>query len=648
MREHKEYRGIKAYMPSDLAFGSEAKSALDILDSFDEKGEYFNINEVIELYNVFKIISMKALKQEIRDKYSDIAKKLMPVISMYFGNITDNNIIDIYWSVCLSYLGDFWELFCKYKVYERISNMVFEKLVTQVDFDLRDVLKHKEIVKYYDGVLTERLRSSVQTAGIISSKFLQKSSENSDSEMFLPKSFKPEEFEGVFQKYIESQNPEIGVLKVICISQSSKECPISDKLRLRASNKAYDLWKKHTSDSNGINYGVEIQFADNDDIVSCKKIENNNLLFTYDSKWISENLDYPTLLNNFIYLFLYTDITCRSAFPTNPSQIGILERLISVKGIKEYQTGFLFNIENMKSSLEMQGYIVELKKYHIRLEDVMKWFFSDYLPNEFGVVGFVFNAPSDESTVLEKCKMLSSEMDGVIKQFDMYVQDGKIDRELLEMSSNPVPIKQVHSFIRGKYLYAESKDIKDECNLLFSSQSMLSYTEKYGSGYESFYELLTKHKIRRQDYSSFDEPQLDYLESKGTIHCLEDGTIKITSDKVLVLKDLFYHQVICFGYYKKYEKIVSELVSSGDLRYGQSLFSEPEQDYLNFMLNKSEYSNGLDLRNKYIHSTYPIDSSLQQRDYVHMMKIMMLVIIKINDEFCIRSEYKANSDKKVH
>lgn len=69
-----------------------------------------------------------------------------------------------------------------------------------------------------------------------------------------------------------------------------------------------------------------------------------------------------------------------------------------------------------------------------------------------------------------------------------------------------------------------------------------------------------------------------------------------------------------------------------------SLFSEPEQDYLNYELNKSSYSNGLDLRNRYAHSTYPENEKIQFMDYIRLLKIMILVITKINEEFCLREQ----------
>ena len=105
--------------------------------------------------------------------------------------------------------------------------------------------------------------------------------------------------------------------------------------------------------------------------------------------------------------------------------------------------------------------------------------------------------------------------------------------------------------------------------------------------------------------------------------------------RVNILKELYYHDVICPKYCPvQIRNILGELCLSGELTYGNSLFSKPESDYLNYVLNKSQYSNGLDLRNRYIHSTYSENENKHRLDYIELMKIMVLVVIKINEEFC--------------
>ena len=65
--------------------------------------------------------------------------------------------------------------------------------------------------------------------------------------------------------------------------------------------------------------------------------------------------------------------------------------------------------------------------------------------------------------------------------------------------------------------------------------------------------------------------------------------------------------------------------------------SRPEQHYLNYILNKAEYSNGLDLRNRYVHDTCSQNKKAQHYDYCELQKIMILIILKINEELCMKA-----------
>lgn len=109
----------------------------------------------------------------------------------------------------------------------------------------------------------------------------------------------------------------------------------------------------------------------------------------------------------------------------------------------------------------------------------------------------------------------------------------------------------------------------------------------------------------------------------------------ISSTDINTMLELY----ICPIYYgSELREQVDILAASGDLRYKGTLFSRPEQDYLNFMLNKAEFSNGFDLRNRYIHDTCTLNEEMQQQDYLELLKIMALIIIKINEEFCKKTK----------
>ncbi|MEZ3420825.1 MAG: hypothetical protein K1V95_02735, partial [Eubacterium sp.] len=141
------------------------------------------------------------------------------------------------------------------------------------------------------------------------------------------------------------------------------------------------------------------------------------------------------------------------------------------------------------------------------------------------------------------------------------------------------------------------------------------------------------------DFHDYQKEKIECLIKQKLIFENSNNYLELDSIRPIILKDLYNHDVICPLYYnKKLKDAVYEWKHSGDLKLEGSLFSKPEQDYLNYKLNKAVYSNGLDLRNKYAHSTYPEDENMQLTDYINLLKIMVLIITKINDEFCLRDD----------
>lgn len=626
-----EYNGVKYYGPGDMSIGINFERGAQILDAFDEEKKYNDINEIIELYNIYQIMRSKEIKPEFTRQYMAKAEKGMRITALFFRAINDESIQTDYDKVCFDYLDDFWILFEKFHLYDRISSLVFDNMLHQPETALFQVLQQRETVNHFDEPLACFMRESEQTARLIVSIFLEK--RNSDVKYFIPSSLKANEYEEIIaRQIIDSDFSNIGVLQLIVNSQSSKECPISDRLRLSAERKIKELSNTQKNEMK-ITFGIEVCFGDNPDIVSVKQLNPMEYRVTYDRNWIWDNLDYPTLLNNSIYLFGYVDRCYRSSFVQIESELGVFEKSLGVQGVREYKTGISFQMTQQKSSAELQAYSSILREHNIYIEDLIQWFFTEYLKNEFKIDGFIINMPSRESTALEKCRILAAEMDGVLKQYRMYVTDHCIDRELLEMSSIPVSFQGIPSQIDQKYAYAANENIKREQFLMFSNQCMLSYIPGHEEA-RSFYEMLRKNQVKMSDYPEWECRHLEWFRNRNTIIIDQEGNIQLNVPRVQLLKDLYEHEVICVSYYKD-KDMIKQLVLSGDLQYGSTLFSVPEQKYLNYVLNKSEYSNGHDLRNRYIHGTYSMDKSQQEYDYIWLLKIMILTVLKINEECCL-------------
>lgn len=604
----------------------EAKA---FLEQFDCSLPLDDINDVLEIYNVHSVLNTDSLSASEREK----TKQLYSVVAKFFKSIDDNHFSQYHQSVLIDYYDDFLTLFERFKAYEQVSSVGFSRIFEQEGFTLYKILEYKNIVTHYDETLARYMLTSDQTAEIIIRKYLEEQPTNGRI-CYLPKSLDKKEYERILNQYIESDYPHINLVNLISYSQSSAECPFSDELRQRAKHRAQELYDKVAVKTN-YSYDLGVSFDVIDDLKQETEPKPGQFLITYNVKWLKENTDFKSILYNFIHVFEFTDEYMRCKFPVVESQMDVFEKHMGVKGIKEYKTSTMFRVKNHYAFATLALYYNLLSRNGVYLEDFIQQFFSEYLPEEFEVHGIDVNIPSHSYSDLDKCRLLPSEMDGVLKLFKMYVQKGSIDRELYEMSSSPVTFRDIPSLIADKYAYANGNDIAKEMFLCFSDQSMLAYIKKFCAkkSYKSFVKLVMDNQVRVEDYPQFDLSDLNWLIDRGTVIVSEDGVITLNIERAAILKDLYENEVIRSSRYAERKEFL-ELIDRKDLVVESSLFSRPEQQFLNYMLNKSEYSNGKDLRNKYIHSSYSQDKNQHFNDYIELLRIMIVVIIKINEEFC--------------
>lgn len=633
-----ERRNIKFYGIHDMSSGAYLKETEAVFQNWDKYISSTDINTMLELYNIKKFFDIGARLDRWDDEqygaYLEKSQSIPRILGVFCTTISDDNLIQLYQSTGCAYWGDFWELICVYKVYRRISPAVLKKLLETGEHIVWQILYQNELAAAFGEVIANHLLHNSSTAPHIVSHYLALHGRD-DPSLNFPREFTQSMRDKVLAEFVNRDDANINTLQLLAQAQSSGVFPLSDRLRRDAKKKMKALQEKLFANSPGMTYGANVTF---------KSIPNGSVEMSYDRgviscaysrEWIEENQDYPTLLNNFIYLFEYVDRCFRCNFVSLKNDLGVFERSLGVKGIKEYITGVAFHSKQILSSLQMAAYSQELQRLGIRIESVFQWFFEDYLKSEFGANGFTYYPPSPGTSFAEKCKLLCSAIDGILKQYRLYCEDGFVDRELLEISSGQVVFSEIPSMLKNKYAYAVSETVQNEMFLLFSDQSMMNYTEKTRSKYQTLPELLLSEKMKKGDFQEYQHKNLDWLLEHSDLTISEDGYITIEKKRVFVLKDLFKNEVICpIHYSRELREQVGILAASGDLRYKDTLFSKPEQDYLNFMLNKAEFSNGFDLRNRYIHDTCTLNEEMQQQDYWALLKIMVLIVIKINEEFC--------------
>ena len=227
--------------------------------------------------------------------------------------------------------------------------------------------------------------------------------------------------------------------------------------------------------------GVEVSFYD-DGVGKTEdtQYDGETMRVAYGTTWFKENADYPTLLNNLIHIFGFVDSQMRCTFLSNPSKLGVFENLFCMDGEKIYKTGIDYNFKNITSSALLLGYVKHLMTLGIKIENVFKWFFETYLVDEFSAKGFSYIEPSNESSCLEKILILIPQIDGIIKQFTCFLDDGFVDRNYFEFSTDRIRIASAPSMLKNKYIYPKGQSINNAAHLIYSDQSMLNFHNKKG------------------------------------------------------------------------------------------------------------------------------------------------------------------------
>lgn len=648
---------VKFFSKTDLSCGFNLIRAYEIVSDFDENKEDYTINDILEFCNIVLYVNNECYLEKWGEKeigkLKDVSSKMKRKIGIFLNNINDSNIENVFEDIDKRnwYYEDFFREFETYKLYERITGNVFKRLLDKNNV-LNCVLQNRKIVKTYGNEIREKILKESENIVILLNKY---ELEKEGKDIFLPEELISEDKEKLIIDYINSENPNINYLRVIENIQSNKDAiEISDKTKLMVKRKIKEQTDKHFKTNEGMKMETLVAFSEEKQELEVK-IEGNgqNIECIYDLNWIKENQEYPTLLNNYIYLFFYVDMQMRISLVSKKSKLGIFERYIFIKSKNSYKKGMAFDRISLLSDMQMMGYYERLKDLGIRLENIIEWFFKNYLLEEFNINDFRISIPSENSTTLEKCRTILSEMDHIIKEYQLIIEDGKIDHELIEISSTPMLFKDIKSLVKNKYVYGASKEYELLEYYFFSDQCMLHYIERIKENYSSFYDLISNEKIKKEDYAKYADIELNYLMENNYIIEDVNGYLKIENERVLqIFKDLYENEVISYWKYSEtYRKEIDKLVESNMLYIKSSLLSQPEIDYFNYYLNRAEFNNGLDLRNKYIHGTQPSgeeDEEKHRYNYMIFLKLFILLIIKINDDLCIcnsRDYIETNEEK---
>ena len=628
---------VKFYSEYDMACEWELDKIIERINDHSIEKEW-SLEDVIEFFNILKYMEVERFAEYIQEKTNviciDYIKKIKAKIGKFIG-FNKSVIISKYDDINFEGTEDFLEVIEIYGVYKDIPDFEFKMFLDKDNVPLYMVLKHKKIVDYFDYIVKDKIMSNSYNAETILSKFL----ENKD--LHLPPSLTEEDILKLVDDYIEidAERININVLRKIIHFPTGTGLNITDKIKLHAKRREKEESEKIFSQGTGMKSSVSISYEKGlDEAIKFNTIGNGrDVSIVVNRVWIEENKDYPTLWNNFIHLFGIVDDKGQLTIVSKGNEVSALESAFMPSAKYLYRTSFRFNFKEMTANAQINSYIQELNVLGIRIEDMIEWFFNDYLSVEFSITDFIIKMPSGSSSYFEKCRTILPEIDRIFKQYNVLIEDGEIDQELIQISSSSVKVKEVKSFISCKYVYPIGEWYKTATFLLLSDQSSLFYLPDKNEKYKNFLDLIIRDNVRKNDFQEYQIQRMNWLFDNGLVIENEEGFIKIADIKtIFILKELYYEDVLNYFHYEpSLRGVIDSLMEKEIVVFENSLLTRNEQDYLDFYLNKSKFTNGYDIRNRYLHGTNVNDENQYESDYYSILKLIIIIILKINDDLCL-------------
>ncbi|WP_163114570.1 hypothetical protein [Bacillus safensis] len=635
------YRGVEYYKGPDLAKGYMLDKAKEVYEELAIEHVIENINEAIELYNIIKYVKDETFllylgedKEEWIKVKSSIANSL---VGKYINQHSD--ILAEYEEVDFRYKESFWEIVEKRKLND-ITESRFKMFLDELDVFAWQIFKLHKLVMKYDVELREyMLNNSEGSTDLLLDKFLLKK-RSKRQESYLPQSLTIEDKEQIISTYLDLDKPNLNYTRLLSNVQNTKEFALDTRVKLKAKRVSERLESELFKDVSGMGTDIVVEFKENVEGTVKQHYSLNKVGTEVDKEWLESNLDNPTLLNNFIYIFEFVNKDMISKFPYNYIYANVFDRF-GFAHEKEYKTGTEFLIRESLSLVQMQLYYSFLKSKNKDLEVIIEWFFNVYLKEEFYIEDFNIKLPPIDNPNFEKCKSIFPTIESIIKKYKFYLEDGYIDEELVQMESKPLLFSECPSMTNKRYVYIAPNN--DEAiilrNIMFSDQSNLTYFPNYGDvQYNTLIERLTTDKLYLNDIEDYQKSSLDWLIDHDYVTINEDNEIVlINSNRTFIYYYIHINGVVVTSKLSNaLKQEVDKLLNESALVSENTLLTRQESDYIDYYLNKKNFINGYDLRNKYLHGT---SSSYENENehyvnYLHALRLLITIMIKINDDLC--------------
>lgn len=600
------------------------------LDKYSTKTSYSfeNINDLLEFFNVlkyFKDFNSKTLTN-LKVNLEDFGKNFKCAVGRYFNNIkSEYELKEIIKSIENQYRDDLISVFSQFNNVTKIF-LTYDVIIFLCENSyLQFILDNKNFLYQHSHVLKSHLFSHVESFPFYLSKDLVNSND--------PFNFSSKEFNSLVDKYIHLPK---GKIYLNSLGLILKNKLLSKNIRYLVCKLKDDLMQKRVSFTN-----IEsvIKLVPQDEI---SKFETNegefSYCFSYDVKWLKKFIDFPSILNNFKYVFNLVDYNNRISFTSAPlyRKKSIFEIFNSNKQkLNEFDSNMIWGNYFISYIFKTRTYCSFLKDLNIYLEDVIDWFFSDYIKNEFSIDNFIVNikVAKNLESYSDKIKLLLPEFESIFKQFEAYCEFNYVNHDYVLSSLNIGENSYPESLIKPEITYVEKND-SDDAKKIFNDLFHEDYRLK---GHKNLFDFLKEGKKGFDSQLLSDlYPSFNLLLKNKILFQDANGELLADTSKLSLLEQVEDYGYLCYNFLNDVDqKDVNELLNCNLLTSYNSFMSKQENDLFNFVFNNKFSNNPLGLRNLYLHGNPSLDMAEHEFNYFISLTMMIVLVLKLNDAFTI-------------
>lgn len=597
----------------------------DAIESFlQNESDIRTLKDAIMAFNCWNFLKKSTFTDWDENDYKKYKALSNKLINQSFSYVcSTKSLLKEFQKLSFRYQESFFDLISEKKVLESLEIEVEEFLR---NVNLQTVIHNKTLVSHYKKEISSFLRRNPEEiVKIICNNQDLRSKEKMNISGLITES----EQKSVLADYIDSDAPQLAFLESIITIQNSSIRPDDDHIAV-AKNKIEEITNELFKDVKPgfISFGVE--FTENG-----VPSEKENFI-TYDATKLSKDTSYASILQNLVFFFDFFDENYNMALAKQEPEMlftnmftGRYEGCYNMTSSQQY----LANIEIGTFQL----YYDFLKDMHISLESVLGEYFQEIVRKYPGFEKFSIVMPEPDTCYYNKAKIVSSEIESILKQFYSVVKKGTIDfnyincKKVFKLSETP-------SLIKNKY-YKMIEDTQNEAYkayMFFFSGSMLLSVSNFE--YRNNFNLLCNQDIAKDSLELLqDKKNIEYLLQEKWI--IEDkGFLKPTM-KAGVLLDFNKFGSIN-RYYSKYKKILSVLEKQKFVKSSSFLFSEEEKKLIKYIYG-NEYMDGWGIRNLYDHGNgKELTDSQNKFFYLWLLFLLFQVEIKIISELELHDSVK--------